>query len=185
MAMMKLLRLGSLLLAVVCVAQAADYVKPNIKPGLWEVRHTPQVKGEMPIPEDQLAKMTPQQRQRVQAAMKAGMSNAAKPHVYKECMTPEKIARALDLDRGSQDSSCKRAIVTSSPSELRLHDDCTRPDGKSVTDVHVRIEGTTRLTGTVDVVMSSGGKTMAVNSKLSGKWLSTDCGAVKDTEVEK
>jgi hypothetical protein len=185
MASLKLLRLGSLALAVACVAQAADYVKPNIKPGLWEVTHTPRVKGQMPIPEDQLAKMTPEQRERVQAAMKAGMANAAKPHVYKECMTPEKIARALDLDRGSQDTSCKRAIVTSSPTELRLHDECTRTNGKSVTDVHVQIEGTTRLTGAVDVVMSSGGKTMTVNSKLSGKWLSTDCGAVKDTEVQK
>jgi hypothetical protein len=182
MASLKLLRLGSLALAVACVAQAADYVKPNIKPGLWEVTHTPQVKGQMPIPEDQLAKMTPEQRERVQAAMKAGM---AKAHVYKECMTPEKIARALDLDRGSQDTSCKRAIVTSSETELRLHDECTRTNGKSVTDVHVQIEGATRLTGAVDVVMSSGGKTMTVNSKLSGKWLSTDCGAVKDTEVQK
>ncbi|MBV9913631.1 MAG: DUF3617 domain-containing protein [Sinobacteraceae bacterium] len=182
---MKLLGLASLVLSGACVVHAAEYVKPNIKPGLWEVTHTPQVKGQMPISEDQLAKMTPEQRQRLETAMKAGMANAAKPHVYKECMTPEKIARALDLDRGSQDSSCKRKIVASSPSELRLHDECTRPNGKSVTDVHVQIEGTTRLTGTVDVVMSSGEKTMTVNSKLGGKWLSSDCGAVKDTEVEK
>lgn len=185
MSNVKPLSLASLVLALTGAVQAADYVKPNIKPGLWQVTHTPQVKGQMPIPEDQLAKMTPEQRQRVEAALKAGMANAAKPHVYKECMTPEKIARALDLDHGGQDRSCKRAIVTSSPTELRLHDECARTNGKSVTDVHVQIEGTTRLNGTVDVVMSSGGKTMSVNSKLTGRWLSVDCGAVKDTEVEK
>jgi hypothetical protein len=182
MSNVKPLILATLVVAVTCAARAADYVKLNIKPGLWEVTHTPQVKGEMPIPEDQLAKMTPEQRQRVIAAMKAGV---AKPHVYKECMTREKIARALDLDRGGHDSSCQRSIVTSSPTELRLHDECTRSNGKSLTDVHVQIEGTARLNGTVDVVMSSGGKTMTVNSKLSGKWLNADCGAVKDTEVEK
>ena len=179
------LQLGGVALTAICLAQAADYVKPDIKPGLWEVTHTPQMSGEMPIPEDQLAKMSPEQRARIEAAIKSSMSNASKPRVYKECMTPEKIARGLDLDRGGRDASCKRTIISSSASELRLHDECARKDGKSVTDLHFQIEHATRMTGTIDVVMSSAGKTMTVNSKLTGKWLGSDCGTVKDTEVEK
>ena len=182
---LSVLRVGCVGLAAAVAAHAADYVKPDIKPGLWEVTSVPQVSGEMPIPEDQLQKMTPEQRARVQAAMQSGMGSARKPRVYKECMTPEKIARGLDLDKAGNDASCKRTILSSTPSELKLHDECSRQNGKSVTDVHFRIEGTTRMTGKVNVVMSSGGKSMTVNSSLSGKWLSPDCGGIRDTQVEK
>jgi hypothetical protein len=182
---LSVLRLGCVGLVAACAAEAADYVKPDIKPGLWEVTSVPQVSGEMPIPEEQLQKMTPEQRARVQAAMQSSMGSARKPRVYKECMTPDKIARGLDLDKGATDASCKRTILASTPSELKLHDECSRPNGKSVTDVHFQVEGTTRMTGKVNIVMSSGGKSMTVNSSLSGKWLGADCGGIKDTEVQK
>ena len=67
--------------AAIALAQAAEYAKPNIKPGLWEVTVTPKVSGEMPIPEDQLAKMTPEQRAKVEAMVKGAGS---KPRVYKD-----------------------------------------------------------------------------------------------------
>ena len=38
------------------LVQAAQMSKPNIKPGLWEITTNPKVSGEMPIPEEQLAK---------------------------------------------------------------------------------------------------------------------------------
>ena len=48
-------------LSVAALVQAAELVKPDIKPGLWEISHQPQVSGQLPLPEDQLAKMTPEQ----------------------------------------------------------------------------------------------------------------------------
>ncbi len=53
---------------------------------------TPKVSGEMPIPEDQLAKMTPEQRAKVEAMVKGAGS---KPHVYKDCMTPGEDCKGL------------------------------------------------------------------------------------------
>ena len=171
-------------LSLVAVALAADYVKPDIKPGLWEVTHVPQVSGQMPIPEDQLAKMTPEQRARVEAAIQASMSNAQKPRVSRECMTPEKIARGFDLGK-HDDASCTRKVITSSSTELKLHDECSKPNGKSVTDVHFQVSGGVKMTGTVNVVMSSGTQSMTINNTLTGKWLGADCGNVKDAEVQK
>src|SRR6266850_6050685 len=110
-------------LLVTAWVHAADLTKPNIKPGLWEVSIDPHVSGEMPIPEDQLAKMTPEQRARLQAAMKSHMANGGKPRVYKECMTPEKIARGFEIDPHGEDASCKRNVVSSSTKELTLHDE--------------------------------------------------------------
>jgi hypothetical protein len=181
----RLLQVALTSLAVAASVQAADLTKPNIKPGLWEVATSPHISGEMPIPEDQLAKMTPEQRSRLQAAMKASMANGAKPRIYKECMTPEKIARGFDIDPHGDDSSCQRKVVSSSASELTLHDECNKPERKTVTDVHFEVKGGTQMSGKINVVMNSNGKTMTVNSTVRGKWLGASCGTVKDAELEK
>ncbi|MBS0420558.1 MAG: DUF3617 domain-containing protein [Proteobacteria bacterium] len=162
--------------------QAAELTKPNIKPGLWEVSVSPKMSGEMPIPEDQLAKMTPEQRARIEAAMK---NAGAKPHVYKECMTPEKIAKGFEMDRGADAASCKRNVISSTPSELTLHDECNDPKRKSSTDVHFEIKGGTQMNGKVHIVVTQSGKSMTVDSTLTGKWLAASCGSVKDSEPEK
>ena len=170
-------------LALTALAQAADPIKPNIKPGLWEVSLTPHVSGEMPIPDEQLAKMTPEQRARLEAMMKSRTAKSSEPKVYKECMTPEKIARGFDMDR--DDTSCKRKVVSSSANELTLHDECNRPNQKTVSDVHFEIKGGTQMSGKINVVVSSGTKNMTVNNTMQGKWLGANCGAVNDAELEK
>jgi Protein of unknown function (DUF3617) len=180
----RLVQLAYACIAMTALAQAADFVKPNIKPGLWEVTNSPQVIGDMPISEDQLAQMSPEQRARLEAAMKAGMASANKARTYKECMTPEKIARGFDIDK-DEGKSCKRKIVSSTATELQLHDECESTERKTVSDVHFQVKGGTQMTGKINVVISSGAKTMTVNSSVQGKWLGADCGAVKDAQLEK
>jgi hypothetical protein len=178
----RLLQVALTSLAVTAWVQAAELTKPDIKPGLWEVSINPRISGEMPIPEDQLAKMTPEQRARLQAAMQA---RQPKPRVYKECMTPEKIARGFEIDPHGDDSSCKRKVLSSSAKELTLHDECNKPERKTITDVHFEVKGGTQMSGRINIVMTSAGKTMTVNNTMRGKWLGASCGTVKDAELEK
>jgi hypothetical protein len=179
----KLLPIALATLGATALVQAADLMKPNIKPGLWEVSHHPQVSGQVQIPEEQLAKMTPEQRAQMEAALKNYAANSSKPHVYKECMTPQKIARGFDLAR--EESGCTRKVVSSSANELTLHDECSKQRGKTVSDVHFEIKNGTQMSGKINVVMSSGSKTMTMNSTVEGKWLGASCGAVKGVEAEK
>ena len=182
----KLLLVTVTTLTAATLAHATDLIKRNIKPGLWEVTSIPQVSGEMPIPDEDLAKMTPEQRARMQAAMKGYMANSVKPHVYKECMTPEKIAKGFDIDRHGDDSSCVRKVVSSSSSEVTLHDECNNKTQKTVSDVHFEVNSGTQMSGKINIVISNpAGKTMKVNSTLQGKWLAASCGSVKDSEAEK
>lgn len=167
------------------LVQAAEFTKPDMKPGLWEVTTNPQMSGEMPIPEEQLAKMPPEQRARLEAAMKANMGKGAKPRVYKECMTPEKIARGFEIDRHGDDSSCTRKVVSSTANELTLHDECNKADRKTVTDVHFEVKGGTQMSGKVNVLMTAAGKSMTINTTVQGKFLNASCGSVKDAELEK
>lgn len=182
----KLLQVALMTVTVTGLIQAAEVIKPNIKPGLWEVSNTPQVSGQVPIPDDELAKLTPEQRTRMEAAIKNYTANSAKPHVYKECMTPEKIARGFDIDRRGEDSSCTRKIVSSSANELTLHDECNRQQQKTVSDVHFEVKGGTQMNGKINIVMTStAGKTMTIKSTVQGKWISASCGSVKGPELEK
>jgi hypothetical protein len=100
-------------------------------------------------------------------------------------MTPEKIARGFDIDKNGDDAACKRKVIASTPSEVTLHDECDKPERKTVTDVHFEVKGGTLMNGKLKVVMTSNGKTMTVNSAVAGKWLGTSCGEVKDAEPVK
>ncbi len=177
----------SLFTLVAATALAADLVKPDIRPGLWEVTSTPQMSGQLPIPEAQLAQLSAEQRARLEAAMQAQLQNNNKPRTYRECMTPEKIARGFDIDRNSGErSQCKRNVVTSSPRALQMHDECQESDGAtSVTDVNFTLKGGTEMSGNIHFVLTSGSRNMTMNAVLQGKWLGASCGSVKDSELVK
>jgi hypothetical protein len=174
---------AALLLAI--GAYAVDFVRPEVKPGLWQVTDTPKVTGELPIPEADLARMSSEQRAHLEDAMRERLRRGERQRVMRECMTSEKIARGFELGRPPEGEGCKRDIVKSTATELTVHEECTRPQGRSVTDLHFEIRRPTQMTGRVDMVTSAGARTMKVHSVLSGHWLSPDCGNVKDVEMVK
>lgn len=183
-------------LAVTLLSSAADVGKPaepvklNVKLGLWEVATQANISG-MPqmMPDEMLAKLTPEQRARMQAAMQASMADIAKPKRAKHCLTAEKLARGWDLERQNR-QNCQRKIVTNSSSELEIQESCTEADGTSVMDEHFQLASSLlgaaeQMAGTVHYVRNSGGKTMTVDSNVKGQWLGASCGDVKDYQLEK
>ncbi|MGA8706617.1 MAG: DUF3617 domain-containing protein [Steroidobacteraceae bacterium] len=177
---------GALLagLALSLIATAAEPVKLNVKPGLWEIASQNQISGAPPISEDQLARLTPDQRARMEAAMQSSMADAAKPHLAKHCLTPEKIARGLDVDH-HDDSHCQRKITNNSGNELALTESCQEDSGSMVLNESFQLAGPEAVSGTVHVVRSSGGKTMTIDSTIHGQWLGASCGDIKDFQIEK
>ncbi len=181
---------GALLASAADVDKAQVPVKLNVKLGLWEVATQANISG-MPqmMPDEMMAKLTPEQRTRMQAAMQASMADMAKPKRAKHCVTAEKLARGMDLE-GRDRQNCQRKIVTNSSSELEINEACTEADGTSVMDEHIRLAGSLlgaaeQMAGTVHYVRNSGGKTMTVDSNIQGQWLGSSCGDVKDYQIEK
>jgi hypothetical protein len=163
---------------------AADEAHLNVNPGLWEVTTVSQTSGQMPVPEEMLAKMSPEQRARIQEAMKQVMERAREPRVFKECITAQQIRDGLRkamMDR----ESCKRTVVSSSATLLEMHEECT---GRQQSTGTYRFEAPDPGTmhGTIDMVMTRGTHAMNVKGHIDGKWLSADCGNVKpgSTEME-
>jgi len=154
----------------------------DIKPGLWNISTTTQMSGAPPIPN--LDQMTPEQRARIEAALKnvGGGSHAI---TMKKCITKEDIQKALAEASSSKDSTCSPKLVSSSASKVVLHIDCTQEkrETKSSGDIIVERQDSEhfKATGTVKI-NSANGRTMDVKSALTGTFVSSDCGDVKPGE---
>ena len=170
-------------IALWVASHAAEPLRLNIKPGLWEIASEGQASGAPPVSEETLAQMTPEQRARFQAAMQASMAAAAKPKLFKNCITPEKIAQGFDIQQG-QDPSCQRTVTSVSSSEFNVSAVCTRADGSTTMNMHMQLNGSEEVAGTVHVAMSRAGRNMTVDTKIHGKWLGANCGDVTGVQIE-
>jgi hypothetical protein len=170
-----------LLAVIVCFSLtlfAADKFTPlNIKEGLWEMTVTFSMTGmpAMPaIPPEALAKMTPEQRARIEGVMNN------KPIVQKECITKEKLEKASAFNVNRNDNSqCTRTIVNSTGSKIEMKIHC---EGKQVsTDGTLVVEtvGTDATKGTMHMVSSGSDHKMTNDMTFSSKYLGPTCGDVK------
>jgi hypothetical protein len=166
-------------------ARPADPIKLNIKLGLWEMAMQANISGAPPIPEDALAKMSPEQREHMLAAIQASMAEVAKPKLAKHCVTQEKVAQGFNLDRQHAGTTCQKKLIANSSTELQLSETCPEDNGSTSIDEHIQLNGSDQIAGTVHLVKSSGGKTMTVDSTIKGQWLAASCGDIKDFQLEK
>jgi hypothetical protein len=157
---------------------AADRIQPlSAKLGLWEVTTTQQMSGVPPIPADRLAKLTPEQRAHMEALFK---QKAGSPTVRtrQTCVTQEKLDKAPFSE---ERANCQRTVVNSTSKMLEMHEVCTEQDGSQrQIDAKYEIVGDNSMKGSTQVKASNAGRTMNMNIDLSGKWLGSDCGAIKD-----
>jgi Protein of unknown function (DUF3617) len=178
--------LGVLVIAAAAeTGKSGDAIKLNIKLGLWEIATQANISGAPPIPEDTLAKMSPEQRARMQAAIQASMADVAKPKLAKHCVTEEKVAQGFNLDRRHDSTTCQKKLVTNTSTELQLTETCPEDNGSTSIDEHIQLNGSDQVAGTVHFVKNSGGKNMTVDSTIKGQWLAASCGDIKDFQLEK
>ncbi len=158
----------------------------NIKPGLWEVTMTHEAKGTPPMPaaeraemEREMAKMPPEMKAKMEAAVKNSLANLAKPVVKRSCLLKEDLNKPLDFDGGRGDGACTRTVVksTSTVQEIRL--DCSKGTQKSSGTLKMVAANPESWSGSMDGTMSDTGGATETKAKMSGKWLGADCGNVK------
>jgi hypothetical protein len=180
-----ILGLGVAAVAGAAFAVYAAQAALNIKLGLWETHTQAKISGDIAsmIPPDQLAKMTPEQRTQVQAMMQQSMAAAQKPHYAKQCMTAEKLAKGFDLG-DEKSGNCKNTVSTNTGSEYDAHVVCSGNYGQQAMSVHISADSPTHVIGTVTGDGTQGSKGMSYSGTFEGKWLGSDCGAIKDWQEE-
>ena len=145
----------------------------NAKTGVWEITATTLTKG-MLIPAEELAKMPPEKRARIEKMMQA---RAGKPstHVSKSCVTQKK----LDQDRmiaTDDEERCKKKIISKSANKIVIEKTCPAPHAYTSKWV-IEAKTPESLAASMDLVQSSGGK---VHVDIKGRWLGASCANIKD-----
>jgi Protein of unknown function (DUF3617) len=155
------------------VVVAAGTVQPlNVKTGLWETTMTTNVGGHPPIPPEMLNRMTPEQRAKFEAAMKARTSQKPQTHTRRRCITQEDLNKSLFTE---ETKSCTQTVLTSTGKKMEIHEVCTNGDTK--TDVTFQIEAVNSksVKGSGRVEVTGGGRTMHGETSLTAKWLGAVC----------
>jgi Protein of unknown function (DUF3617) len=159
-------------------ALAADTPSFKVKPGLWQMTTDSERSGTLPIPDATLARMTPEQRARLEASMQQSM--APRHGVTKECVTQ------ADIDKGFEGfamggGQCTRTVTERTATVRAGTFSCT---GRENSSGSYRFEATSAeaMVGKWDAAVGEGGKTMNMKAAIQGKWLGADCGDVKPRE---
>ncbi|MGA8152676.1 MAG: DUF3617 domain-containing protein [Terriglobales bacterium] len=155
---------------------AADKITPlDVKLGLWETTWTNQMSGQMPMPPEAMANLTPEQRARLEAAMNARAGKGPMSGSHKSCLTKEKLTKDAFNDK----QECTSTVVSSTSHKLVLKLDCAEQGMKSTGTLKVEALGSDETKGTLEMVAAGGGHTMNINNSFTSKWIGSDCGTVK------
>jgi len=144
----------------------------NVKEGLWEITTTRSMSGMPAMPPEALAKLPPEQRARIEAAMNGG------PDVRKECITKEKLEKhsAFSNNRGN----CTRTVVSSTGRKLEVKIHCEEKQTSSDGTFVLEAVSSDSTKGTMHMVTnSSGDHAMTMDFTFSSKYLGPTCGDVK------
>lgn len=167
---------------------ASGAVAQSTKPGLWEMQHkmggSPQMDQAMAQMHKQMAAMSPAQRKQMEAMM--GQQGVSMPTAaagggmaMKVCISPEMAARN---EMPSQtEGDCTSTVTARSGNTMKMSYVCKTPPSTG--------EGTYTFSGdtayTMKMVMNTTrkGKPETMTMDGQGKWLASDCGAVKPVKV--
>lgn len=145
----------------------------NVKTGAWEMTTTTLITG-MPVPAEALAKMTPEQRARMEAMLAA---RAGKPstHVSKSCVTKE------DLDQDSMIKSdnvdCKKDIISRSTTKIVVTETCNAPHA-STSNVTISAETPENVVANMDMMQA--GASGKIHVDVDGRWLGSSCAGIDE-----
>jgi hypothetical protein len=145
----------------------------NVKPGQWEtVTNGSATNAAAAIPASVLDKMTPDQRAKMEAALKS----AGQPRTSAStgCVTKEDVAKGFQPSNLSQ--SCKYDVTLSTASQMRMAVTCDTAQVKTTGTVQVDAVDSEHVKGSVQMASTTAnGQTMNNNMTFTSKWVGPAC----------
>ncbi|HEX7958471.1 MAG TPA: DUF3617 domain-containing protein [Terriglobales bacterium] len=149
----------------------------NVKPGLWETTTTITVAGEMPIPAEVLNRLTPEQRARMEARMKANSNGHTNTDTHKSCVTKEDVEnQRLHL---GDNSGCTQTILSSTSTSAKANISCEVQGMTGNGTYEVEALDPEHIKGASHATMTGNGQTRNVDGKFTSQWLGASCEGVK------
>lgn len=157
----------SCIVIALLVSGTAAYADPlDVKPGLWEVTTTT---GMPPV---DTSRMTPEQKARFEAAMRAREAQGPRAKVRKSCMTKEKLEREPFGEKDQE--HCTHTVISNTRTHWESKMRCTRPE--RVGTFSIEAVSRERIKGAVQINASDEKNKMVVHVTFEGKWLGSNCG---------
>jgi len=148
----------------------------NVRPGLWETTTTFKTSGAPPIPPEALARLTPEQRARVEERMRANSAGSTSTDTSKHCVTKEDLEKS---DFGQGKGECTYTIQTSTSTEAKGKYSCNMEGMKVNGAVDITAPDSEHIKGSSQGSLSGNGRTMNVETTFTSKFLGASCGNVK------
>lgn len=155
------------------ISSTVVYADPlDVKTGLWETTTTTEMSGMPPI---DTSNMTPEQKSRFEAAMKARQAQGPRTRVHKSCMTKENLEREPFQENDKE--SCTHTVISSTRSHWEAKLLCTKP--RRVGEFKVEALSREHIKSTVQMNASDDKRAMAFHVSMDGKWIGSNCGSIK------
>lgn len=178
-------KLHLLLLGASLICGVSGVAAQSIKPGLWEISNkmsssTGALNKEMAAMQKEMASMPPEQRKLMEEMMaKQGVSmNAGAGSVattIKVCMSKEMVER--DEVAGPQEGDCKHSRSPRSGNTMKFSFVCSKPASSG--EGQVTFVSPEAYSVKMSINSAAGGKAEKMSVDAAGKFLSSDCGAIK------
>ncbi len=150
----------------------------DVKPGLWETTAHTQAQGQLPVPEAEMKKMTPQQR----AAIAKMETRAHQPQTrtLKGCLTQQKLQKdEVAFLSAKPGMKCDSKLTRHTRTSVAGVRHCTKPGMQQTEDFSFEARDREHVTGKLSITISNGGKTMTSKGDLSSRWISASCGTTR------
>jgi hypothetical protein len=165
---------GILALGAATLILVSGQTPLDVKPGQWETTMT--TAGGSPlasVPPGVLDRLTPDQRAKVEAQMKAG-AGQQRTSVTSSCVTKEDISKAFQPSELPQ--TCKYNMTSSTASQIRMTMNCDTDKAKMTGTVQIDALDSEHVKGSTDMVASlPNGQPMNSKATFTSKWVGPAC----------
>lgn len=155
-----------------CAADKATVL--NIKPGLWSVT-TRTVKRNMPVPADMLAKLSPAQRARLEARMRASAQETTKITTARQCLTEEQVEKGAIFGGESGGRGCMNTHVRSSRTKAVVRIVCRGKGVKQESVMHQDALSAESVKELSQLTTTENGQTAYYQAAFTATWLGPVC----------
>jgi hypothetical protein len=177
MNILKTTAVAALALTALSVGAAAPE-RLNVKLGLWEITSIVRFSGVPPLPKEVLDKMSPQQRAKMIADLKAASQEEPEPETSSECITQEELDKPF---HSANSEDCKQTIVRTTRTSQEIRMVCTGKTSGSGT-FKVNTPNPETMNGTLDLKAGDGPDAFVIKGTIKGRWLGADCGDEDDND---
>lgn len=149
----------------------------NLKVGLWQMTYTTERNGVAvvhPIAPGLLARMTPEQRAKTGARLKARAAQGTQVETRQYCMTDERL-KNTNFELSEMGQVCPRTVLTSTPALQQFREECAANANKRTVDGYFEAVDPDTIKGSLKV-KSEGSNAYTMSVEIGGRWIAADCG---------